>query len=372
MKRAPLSSQHLKWLLTSLVAVLALHSLNLPLWVSFIALSLGIWRYFLDIKHWALPRARILIPITLLICIIFLMNYISNFGRDASVSLLIIMSAMKLLETKTLRDYMLMITIAYFLVGSAFIFSQTAITFLFSLLPLILLTATLIQSSLPQTINSRFAVKLAGKMLLQSIPLLLVLFVLFPRLPGPIWGLSKDAYNGMTGLDDKLTLGNVGNLIRNGSVAFRVQFSNDIPANSQLYWRGPVLWTQQKNTWLSSDNPRLLSEKLSSTGKSIDYTITLEPHNRQWLLLLDMPNKVPHIATLRHDYTAVAKKPVRSRIRYQAKSNNQYTLSKTLEPAQRRMALTISRESNPQSIALAESWTTPLYNASTNNHLFIR
>lgn len=356
MMQKQLSSQHLHWLLLSLASTLAIHSIHLPLWVSLSALSLGVWRYLLDKKHWALPKIRVLILVTTLICVVFLFNYISNFGRDASVSLLIIMCALKLLETKTLRDYLLVIAVAYFLVGSLFIFDQAASTFILSLIPLILLTATLIQSSLPQTTNNGFVLKLAGKMLLQSLPLMLVLFVLFPRLPGPIWGIPKDANSGMSGLNDELTLGDVGNLILNSSVAFRVQFDGDIPSSNQLYWRGPVLWNQQDNKWLTSDNPRLLQETLTSTGKPIDYTITLEPHNRLWLLMLDMPTTIPNIATLRHDYTAVAKNPVRSRIRYQVSSHYQYTLSNTLKPEQRSMALNINRNSNQASIALAKSW----------------
>jgi transglutaminase-like putative cysteine protease len=357
MKNKQLSSKHLHWLLLSLGAVLAIHSINLPLWITVITAGLGIWRYLLDTKHWALPKMRVLIPITILISLGLLINYSSGFGRDASVSLLVTMCAMKLLETKTRRDYILIISIAYFLVASTYIFSQTVSTFLLSLIPLILLTATLIQTSTPQAINSLFTLKLAGKMLLQSMPLMLALFVLFPRLPGPVWGISKDAYSGMTGLNDVLELGDVGNLIRNSSVAFRVKFKDDIPSSNQLYWRGPVLWTQQGNKWLTtSENNRLGYESLATTSSSIDYTITLEPHNRLWLLMLDMPTSLPNIATLKHDYSAIAKKPVRTRIRYQVTSHPQYKLSQNINPQQRKMALAINN-TNAQSIALAQSWS---------------
>lgn len=357
MKHKLLTTKHLQWLLVSLAAVLAIHIINLPLWISFVSVGFGLWRYLLEKKHWALPKMRVLIPIIILISVGTLFSFKSSFGRDASVSLLVIMCAMKLLETKTLRDYMLVIAIAYFLVASTFIFNQDIGAFLLSLLPLVLLTTTLIQVSLVQPASSGFAFKLAGKMLLQAIPLMLVLFVLFPRLPGPIWGISKDAYSGMSGLNDELTLGDISNLITNSSVAFRVQFKGTIPPSHQLYWRGPVLWHQSKNKWLTNKkNLTLKQESLVSTGTAIDYTITLEPHNRLWLLLLDMPTTIPDIATLRHDYTAVAKTPVRSRIRYQAISHSQYTLSQELNTSERKMALTINKKLNPQSQALADSW----------------
>jgi len=357
MKPKQLTTRHLQWLLLSLGAALALIAIHLPIWVTIICSGFGGWRYWLERKHWALPKIRVLIPITLLICLAVLFSFASSFGRDASVSLLVVMSAMKLLETKTLRDYMLMIAIGYFLIGSAFIFNQGISTFLPSLVPLTLLTATLIQTSLPETIRSQFALKLAGKMLLQAIPLMLVLFVLFPRLPGPIWGMSKDAYSSMTGLNDQIALGDVGKLTKDSRIAFRVQFKGAIPPPNQRYWRGPVLWHHNKNKWLTNRQSNLEQESLITAGSAIDYTITLEPHNRLWLLMLDMPTNLPNIATLKHDYSAVAKTPVRSRIRYQGTSYSQYALGKVLGPREREMALTINLKDNPQTIKLARSWS---------------
>ncbi|MGV3581692.1 MAG: transglutaminaseTgpA domain-containing protein [Methylophilus sp.] len=358
MKYKSLTTAHLHWLLLSLGTVLAIHAINLPIWVTVTGIGFGIWRYLLNKKHWALPKMWVLIPIILLMCLGILLYFSFSFGRDASMSLLILMCALKLLETKTLRDYMLIIAIAYFLIGSVFVFNQSVSTFLLSLLPLIVLTTTLIQTSLPQVYRGIFAFKLAGKMLLQALPLMLVLFILFPRLPGPVWGLSRDANNSMTGLNDQLELGDVGNLTKNSSVAFRVQFERNIPPSHQLYWRGPVLWQQSKNKWLvSSDHARLKQESLDIEGAAVDYTITLEPHNRLWLLMLDMPSTIPDIAKLRHDYTAIASKPVRSRIRYQVTSHPQYILSKALDIHERNMALKIDKNDNPKSVALANSWS---------------
>jgi transglutaminase-like putative cysteine protease len=358
MKQKQLTTQHLYWLLISLLTVVLVHSVNLPIWISIVAVALGVWCYLLNKKQLALPSVRILIPVMLIICIGLIFNFGSNFGRDASISLLIIMTAMKLLETRTRRDYMLVISIAYFAVASTFIFSQSAITFLLSLIPLTLLTTTLIQISLPQTTTSIFSLKLAIKMLLQSAPLMLVLFLLFPRLPGPIWGITKDAYSGMTGLNDSIELGDVSNLIQNSSVAFRVQFDGPTPASNMLYWRGPVLSQQQNNKWLASKNVSPLKQaSLDSVGAAINYTITLEPHNRLWLLLLDMPTTIPKFATLKNGYSAVSKDPIRNRIRYKAASSMQYILNKEIDAQQYRIALDINPDSNPQTFQLAQEWS---------------
>ncbi|HAJ71070.1 MAG TPA: DUF3488 domain-containing protein [Methylophilaceae bacterium] len=357
MKYKQLSIQHLQWLLFSLAIVLATHSNNLPIWVTVACAGLGTWRYYMSKKRWAMPNIWLLVPITIVMCLGVALSFNGNFGRDASLCLLMLMCAMKLLETKTLRDYMLVIVLAYFLVGSLFLFNQNIATFMLSLLPLMALTATLIQISLNQPYHALFVFKLAGKMLLQALPLMLILFVLFPRIPGPLWGIPRDANSGMTGLGDSLELGNISNLTKNSSVAFRVQFKGNIPPANQLYWRGPVLWLQNKNLWLMNSSAALKQEVLKVQGDATDYTITLEPHNRLWLLLLDMPNRVPSEAKLSHDYSAVANQPVRSRIRYSATSYHQYQLSPTLNALERKMALQIRADENPKTIALAKSWS---------------
>ncbi|MES2579818.1 MAG: DUF3488 and transglutaminase-like domain-containing protein [Pseudomonadota bacterium] len=352
-----LNSEKLTWLLVSLAAVLATHSPNLPIWVIATSLFFGVWRHLISKNKWSLPKIWQLLPITLLICIGIIFTFKGFFGRDASLSLLVVMCSLKLLETKTLRDYMLVIVLGYFLVGNLFLFNQTIATFLVSIPPLILLTATLINTSLHTRQPIRFSLKLASQLLLQAVPVMLILFVLFPRIPGPLWGLPQDANSAMSGLGDSLQFGNISNLTKNSSIAFRVQFKSVIPDNNQLYWRGPVLWHQEDQNWtMSSPNIGLPLEKLAVQGAPIQYTITLEPHNRLWLLMLDMPTMIPQQAKLTHDYSVLADKPVRSRMRYEATSFNQYQLGIHLSEREKLLSLQINEGENPKTIQLVKTW----------------
>ena len=354
-----LSSQHLKWLLITLAVVLATHATNLPIWVIATCASFGVWRFYLDKKQWPMPKFWILLLITLLMCAGIALTFRGFFGRDASLSLLVVMMSLKLLETKTLRDYMLVIILAYFLVGNLFLFNQTIATFALSLAPLLLLTATLINVSLKPSNNQKslFAIKLAGKLLLQAVPVMLILFILFPRIPGPLWGVPQDAASGMSGLSDSLAFGNISNLTKNSAIAFRVQFKGPVPANNLLYWRGPVLWHQENRNWLmSSPDIGLQQENLSVEGTAIQYTVTLEPHNRLWMLMLDMPTLVPANAKLTHDYQVVANSPVRTRMRYDAASFANYKLGTTLNERERIMTLQITEGENARTKALASTW----------------
>ena len=357
-----LSPAQIKWLLVSLAVLLATHALNLPIWVIAVSVLLGGWRYISISKPIFMPNRWLLVLLSLLLGLLILLSFKGLFGRDASLSLLVIMTALILLETKSLRDYMLCIMLGFFLVGNLFLFNQSMASFGLSIAPLLLLTTTLVKTSLinqqeTSLHHARFLVKLAGKLLLQSVPIMLVLFVLFPRIPGPLWGVPQDAYSGMTGLSDSLQFGNISQLTQNSSIAFRVQFEGVIPPKNQLYWRGPVLWHQDGRQWLSpSQNIGLATETLATEGVPIHYIITLEPHNRLWLLMLDMPNAIPPDAKFSHDYSVLASAPVRTRIRYSGASFSHYKLGQTLSERERTISLQITEDENPRTIQLAQTW----------------
>ena len=357
MQKTTLTSQQLYWLLASLVLILAVHIPNLPIWVSGASALFISWR-FIAIRNLALmPNRWLLMLLSLLTGLGILLSFKGQFGRDASLSLLVLMTVLKLLETRAMRDYMLTIMLAYFLIGNLFLFNQSMLTFGLSIPPLILLSATLINISLKTPQSWQFLAKLAGKLLLQSVPVMLILFVLFPRIPGPLWGIPQDAYSGMTGLGDHLKFGEISNLTKNTSVAFRVQFKDQIPANNQLYWRGPVLWHQNQNEWLMpSKSIGLRNELLAIEGAAFDYTITLEPHNRTWLLLLDMPSLAPTGASFTHDYSAISNEPVRTRIRYTASSHPNYQLGLTLGERERILSMQLTEGENPRAFELVKAW----------------
>ena len=357
-KLKTLNPAQIKWLLASLAVLLATHALNVPIWVIAVSVLLGVWRYISITKPILMPNRWLLVLLSLILGLLILLNFKGLFGRDASLSLLVIMTALKLLETRSLRDYMLCIMLGFFLVGNLFLFNQSMATFGLCIAPLLLLTATLAKTSLTNQQDAAFLIKLAGKLLLQSIPIMLVLFVLFPRIPGPLWGVPQDAYSGMTGLSDNLQFGNISQLTKNSSIAFRVQFQGAIPPKNQLYWRGPVLWHQEEHSWLmASDNIGLPTENLSVAGAATHYTMTLEPHNRLWLLLLDMPSTVPANTKRTHDYAIVANEPVRSRMRYDGVSYAHYKLeAQPLNEREMIMALQINEGENPRTRALAQTW----------------
>ena len=221
---------------------IAPHFLTLPAWViAFVLISLG-WRCLQNIgKIRELPK-WLLIPLVLFGGIGVFAEYWTIVGRDAGLALLTVMTSFKFLESRNHRDMLILVFLCYFLIATHFLYSQSIFTAALMLVTMIVITATLVtlnQRDNDTTLKDRFRV--ASRLVLMSIPLMLILFVLVPRVPGPLWGLTNEQRGGITGLSDHMSPGQISNLIRSNEVAFRVNFDGDIPPQSRLYWRGPVM-----------------------------------------------------------------------------------------------------------------------------------
>ena len=152
---------------------------------------------------------------------------------------------MKLLEMKTSREVVLAIHLGFVLVMTNFLFSQTIPLGIYMLACVWLFVATLVgyHRGVGRTPTVRERLVPAGMLLLQAVPLMLVFFILFPRVQGPLWALPQDARAGLSGLSDSMTPGNISQADPVGGDRLpRASSTGDIPPYSTLYWRGPVLW----------------------------------------------------------------------------------------------------------------------------------
>jgi transglutaminase-like putative cysteine protease len=161
-------------------------------------------------------------------------------------------------------------------------------------------------------------------MLLQAAPIAAVLFVLFPRISGPLWGLPEDAHTGRTGLSDTMAPGQISKLAQDDEVAFRVQFADRVPEPDRLYWRGPTLGHFDGRTWRpvrrELADPPAPTVTAPNDTRVLRYRTTLEPHSRRWLFALDLPAELvraPDLAvSIAPDFTMVSVDPIVARLRY--------------------------------------------------------
>lgn len=332
-------------------APLALHQ---PPW-----LSLG-WLAIALLPLWRLRRGRPLpgpwlrVPLALAGLAAVLASYGSVAGRDPGVALLTTMIALKLLELRSLRDLYVAVFLGYFLVMANLLYSQDLPMAGYLLLSVLVLTLTLIAANRGLG-RGRPAgeLRLAGTLLLQGLPIMLVLFFLFPRIEGPLWHMPEDRTQAATGISDEMSPGDISRLVRDNSVAFRVEFDGAVPPPAQRYWRGPVMWFTNGRRWVAGALPGDTTAT-PGLGDAIGYSVTLEPSRQRWLFALDLPAEVPRDARLTADYQVLAERPVTERRRYRATSHPRYRAT-AISPAQRRSGLQLPGASD-RVRALAAGW----------------
>ena len=234
-------------LLLSILMVIAPHAIHLPLWVSSLCIGLLLWRTSLAYTGKPLPKRWLLMLITVACIAGIIINLHTIFGREAGVTLLVLLAALKLLELRAARDAMVLIYLSCFITITNFFYSQNIPTALYLLGSLMVIMTTWVHLQ-AQNIALKPRLRIASVLLLQALPLTLILFILFPRVQGPLWGLPGDAY-ASSGLDDKMSPGSMSRLSLSDEVAFRVSYNDKPPRRDQMYWRGPVLWLFDGRTW---------------------------------------------------------------------------------------------------------------------------
>ena len=335
---------------------IAPHFPHLPLWVSgMVVLSLS-WRCLQNLGRFGEVPKWILIPMVIAGGVGVFAEYWTVVGRDAGLALLAVMSSFKFLESRRHRDLLILVFLCYFLIATHFLFSQSIPTAAMMLVTLIVITATLVTiNKREQQVSLRELLQTSSRLVMLSIPLMLILFVLVPRVPGPLWGLTNEQRGGITGLSDSMSPGKISNLIRSNEVAFRVDFEGNVPPQSQLYWRGPVMAQYNGYRWTQLSRQPMRRLSLNVSEEAIKYTVTLEPNGEQWLLALDVPTLLIADSLMTRDFQLISKKKINDLRRYSMESRLSYKIG--LDEAQDYLQKTTvyPEQFNPQTIAFGKS-----------------
>ena len=346
-------------LLGSSVLVLAPHAAHLPLWVSLLcAATLG-WRALITLRGKRMPPSLVLLPVAVAAMAGVQFTYNTLLGRDAGVAMLVLLVAFKMLEMHARRDLYVVIFLCFFLVLTNFFYSQGIGTALLMLASVVaLLTAQLSFHFTASAPPLRARVLMGARILALAAPLALLMFVIFPRIQGPLWGMGGDAA-GRSGLSDRMSPGRISQLAQSEEVAFRVRFEGAAPPRAQLYWRGPVLGAYDGATWTrvsqQGRHPGYGSLALSVRGPALRYEVTLEPSNARWLFALEMAERLPevsgHIGYLSPEFEMTTAYPVQARVRYSAASYLDFNLQPERLPAGALPWLQLPEGTNPRALA---------------------
>ncbi len=362
MSAVRLQTSEVVWVTATLLLALAPHLLRFPLLLSVAVVACALWRVLgaeqrlplPDADHRWLRVAKEFVALGAFVGIYI--TYRGQLGRDAGVELLAALLGLKLLEMRGSRDYYIVTFLCYFLVVTNFFYSQTLTTAAYMLFVVVLVTTVLVQFNTPPAYRDRSRMlRLASVMTAQAMPLMVIAFVLFPRLPGPLWGLPQDAFDAVSGLSDDMTIGQITRLGLSDEIAFRVEFFEAAPRARDLYWRGPVLWRTDGRSWHGGyvgDGPATISE---TRGPRYRYAVTLEPHRKRWLLGLDLVTVVPEGVRLTADRRLMVNDAVRQRQRYEFTSAVDYQL-REMSARERRVALELPPGRHQRAVALAGKW----------------
>lgn len=355
----PIPRIALTWLLVAQVLVILPHLLHLPLWIIGLWLACAGWRVQVFRMRARFPTGLERIGLVVVTLVVVFLSRGSLISLNTGVLLLVATFVLKLLELRSRRDAFLLVFLGFFVVVTSYLFEDGPIAALYSLLPITALLAAMIgmqQSGLAE--KPAETIKLAAGMMLQAAPLMLLLFLFFPRL-GPLWTLPS-LQKGTTGLSDSMTPADVAELSRSSALAFRASFNGDVPPRQMLYWRALTLehfdgrrWAQSKSATKPS-KPRWVPQ-----GESLRYSIVMEASGQPWLFALDTGLTSLPGARQMSDFRLENRLPVHQDLLYQVESwpaairqlelpeiveKNTLQLPKTGDPLSREWAQQLRRD----------------------------
>jgi transglutaminase-like putative cysteine protease len=346
-------AQHLWWAAACYALAVAPHVLDVSAWLTLLAAATLVWRLTIEWRQWRLPHKWIRSLIAFAAMLSVLASYRTLNGIDAGTAFLIVMGAMKLLETQNRRDLTVVLFVAYFLVFARFLYDQQLLLLPYLLVVIWFFTATLMRVHQSAPVTKREALGATARMLIMAAPLAAVLFVLFPRLPGQFWAVPARQQN-VTGIDDEVSPGDVSELSISGALAFRVKFDGEMPAPRERYWRGPVLQDFDGRTWRRSQS-FYVDQPIVTTGETFNYRLVLEPHHRPWVFALDVPTRWPRGVRRLYDFQLIASNRVSTLTAFDLQSNTAFRVNQPLSKLTRDATLRLPQNRNPRSLELAQT-----------------
>ncbi len=332
MKDVTLSSRALVLLALSLLLTLHMHLDRLPVWIVLGAVGSLLWRagiYYgrLASPHWSIKGALVLLGFT---------GIYFTYGRDLSiesmVSLLVAGFALKPLEVEKRSDSYVLLFLCFLLIGLHFLFERGPLDYLWVIVIMLVILTTQItinQSVTPKNENENAIANTAHwqalSLFLKALPLAAFLFFVLPRL-APLWVLNLPTSDGVIGLSDSMSPGQIAQLGKSDELAFRVRFNSEVPPLKYQYWRALVLDYFDGESWSQRYQPKINWNtngvgKNSSQDAYIEYDVLLEPHDERWLFSLGSARPKTADVGLSEDGRLVSKLAIHSQYQYSVISN---------------------------------------------------
>ena len=362
------------WVLIAQVIVILPHAAHLPLWlmgfavVSVIAQLPRIKARFKKITYLKRLYQGMQMLGFLLGLVGLWLTYNTAFGLDMGVAFLVLCLISKLWELYKRRDAYVVLNLSLFVLAALFLMDQGLVTTLEVIIGAVIVLLAFI--ALNDDGNSRGDGRLRtlGVLGIGALPLLVVLFLFFPRLP-PLWSVQLSGQQATTGVSDSMSPGDFASLGQSTELAFRVEFTDKRPPQQQLYWRGLVFSNFDGVTWRPSaqqqqwqpalQTPTWIENAFSTVPEAAktapnNYQIILEPTQQNWLFGLDYPFAQQQDISITSDFTLLKDQPVTQQLRYDVLQFSPMQIDTVLTDEARRLNLALPSKGNPQALALAQ------------------
>ncbi|MEL7372926.1 MAG: DUF3488 and transglutaminase-like domain-containing protein, partial [Pseudomonadota bacterium] len=307
---------------------------NKPLWITLFLVTCAGYRLLAERRRLRLTPAWVRTVLGLGSFIAVLQVYGGINGVGPGSALLAVMAALKLLETHSQRDQFVLLFICLFMILASFLQGQHiwSIVYLFGAFGVTLAAwSAAARDGAPRT--GRWYAREAGVALSLALPLLLALWVLFPRVPGPFWAIPTESGGASTGLSSTMSPGDISNLSKSNALAFRASFEGPTPAPSQRYWRAIIMDRFDGRSWAANENWAMPEPNaVVPIGPEVRYTVRMEPTDQRWMYALDIPvSRTGRGMLMTRFQTLESRKPINERKEYDVVSVLEYTTSTRMQ-----------------------------------------
>jgi transglutaminase-like putative cysteine protease len=319
----------LPWSMAALGFSVVAHIPYLPPWITAALLICAAGRLHIERHRKRLPPTWVRIVLALICFIGVLATYQNITGVGPGSALLVVMAALKLLETRQRRDQFVLLFISIFLIMSALLREQYIWSLPYLMLGIIVTMTAWLRMSAGVKTTVRQNAGSAARLLLYAAPLALAMWVFFPRLSNPFWAIPVDSSRAKSGLSDTMSPGDISSLSLSNKVAFRVDFETEVPKPQQLYWRGLVLHHFDGKTWTGNEASMINRSEwpIEYLGDPVRYQITMEPTSQHWVYALDLPFEWTLDKTVMgNQQQLLRRRPIEQRTSFDAVSYPQYIL----------------------------------------------
>ena len=338
--------------IAALFATAVVNAHHLAWWCLPMLTLAAAWHLRAVLRGFPQPGRVARIGFALILTVGVLLSFRTLNGLAAGATLLVAMTAAKLFEARSRRDWYVISGATLFLLLAACLDRQQLWRLPLYALCLWLSAAALRGLAGGAALPVPTLLRESARQLVYALPLAIVCFLFFPRLPGAFWAMAGDD-EAITGLSEEMSPGRIARLTESDEPALRARFDGAPPPVAQRYWRGPVLhefdgytWRRHRGMGVGAGSP---AGALEYGGPAYHYSETLEPNTHGTVVALEM-SRPPEGAyvTQSADYQLLSRRPILQPHSYELTAYPLAVNREALSPEARQIDLALPPGRNPR------------------------